>query len=77
MERLGLVCVNYGRATRFQGGLSCLDLTWVLGALACKAEWDVSGSYSVGSDHFPILNRWGGICCVRTLLELVLVRTLV
>lgn len=57
-----LVMLNDGRATRFQvgsGKLSCLDLTFASAELARCGEWDLMDCYTMGSDHFPILSRFG------------------
>lgn len=57
-----LVMMNDGRATRFEvgsGRLSCLDLTFASAEMARCGEWDMMDGYTMGSDHFPILSRFG------------------
>ncbi len=62
MDKQGLVVLNDGRPTRFQvnqGGSSCLDLTFTSPDLALRGEWDIMDRYTIGSDHVPILSRFG------------------
>lgn len=56
--------MNDGRPTGFQvgsGSLSCIDLTFATGELARCGEWDLMERYSMGSDHFAILSRFGRV----------------
>ena len=62
MDRYGLACVNDGRPTRLEiktGVLSCIDLALASSELARVGEWDFMDRYTIGSDHFPILLRFG------------------
>lgn len=57
LEEEGLVCLNDGRATRFDlhnHSNSVIDLTLVSSDLAGKSYWNVLQSTSLGSDHYPI-----------------------
>lgn len=58
----GLMCLNDGRPTRFNiqtGAVSCIDLALATSNLARVGEWDSFEQYTMGSEHFPILLRFG------------------
>ena len=62
MDKYGLVCMNDGRPTRFEiktGAVSCIDLALASSEYARVGEWDNMDRYSMGSDHFPILLKFG------------------
>lgn len=61
-DRHGLVVLNDGRPTWFQvnrAAKSCIDLTFTSAELALVGEWDIMDRYTMGSDHVPILSRFG------------------
>ena len=62
MDKQGLVCLNDGRPTRFDirtGRVSCIDLTIASPELAWKGKWETWEENAMGSDHFPIVVRFG------------------
>ena len=62
MDKHGLVCMNDGRPTRFEiktGVGSCIDLALASSEYARVGEWDNMDRCSMGSDHFPILLKFG------------------
>lgn len=62
MDRWRLVYLNDGRPTRFDirtGNVSCIDLALASSELARVGEWDCLDRYTIGSDHYPILLRFG------------------
>uniref|UniRef100_A0A0E9WK78 Endonuclease/exonuclease/phosphatase domain-containing protein n=1 Tax=Anguilla anguilla TaxID=7936 RepID=A0A0E9WK78_ANGAN len=64
LDKYSLVMLNDGRPTRFQvgnGSLSCIDLTFASAELVRCRDWDLLERYTMGSDHFLILSRFGRI----------------
>ena len=62
MDRRGMVCMNDGGGTRFDirtGRVSCIDLAIASPELAGKGEWEPREGNTLGSDHFPILVKFG------------------
>ena len=62
LDNTNLVIMNDGSATRYDVNtlkMSCLDLTLVSPVLARVGEWKVLEEASMGSDHFPILCKFG------------------
>lgn len=62
LDKYELVVLNDGRPTRYQivrNTCSHIDLSIASSNLARVGEWDVLDSYTMGSDHFPILCRFG------------------
>lgn len=47
------------------GSLSCIDLAFTSAELARCGEWDLMDHYTTGSDHFPILSRFGRVLQVE------------
>ncbi len=61
MDNRQLVCINNGNGTRIDirsNILSCIDLTLVSNNLASYCEWNINDSTSIGSDHFPINQKY-------------------
>ncbi len=68
LDKYSLVVPNDGRPTRFQvgnGKLSCIDLTFALTEFARCGEWDLMDRCTMGSDHSPILSRFGRVLQVE------------
>jgi len=62
LDKYELVVLNDGRPTRYDIGrntCSHIDLSIASSNLARIGEWDVLNSYTMGSDHCPILCRFG------------------
>lgn len=62
LDKYRLVMLNDGRPTRFNmtnKRTSCIDVTFASAELAKCGEWDVLSGDNMGSDHFPILSKFG------------------
>lgn len=62
LETYNMAVINDGRPARFDMGkytCSAIDLSLSSSNLSRTGEWDVLDRYTLGSDHFPILNRFG------------------
>lgn len=62
LDKYNMVLLNDGRPTRFnivKNTCSHLDLSITSSNLARVGEWDVMDRYTLGSDHYPILCRFG------------------
>lgn len=62
IDKYELVVLNDGRPTRYhivRNTSSHIDLSIASSNLARVGEWDVIETYTLGSDHYPILCRFG------------------
>jgi len=62
LDKHDLVMINDGRPTRFhilRNTCSHIDLSFASSNLARVGDWDIMDRYTLGSDHYPILCRFG------------------